>query len=148
LASQEGLRSMESANVPVCLKSKCTDFLFNYLLDLPEITRYLLQSMTLGKLHSGSSVSSTDHSSTVSFSVSVFRSSVTVFVCFLSSRNDDPSTSISTLELDLGCREDEELRECFSTPEILELKAQFELARYRGAAPSCLQCPFGLTGRK
>jgi hypothetical protein len=49
--------------VPVCLKSKCADFLFNYLLDLPEITSYLLHSMTLGKLHSGSSVSSTDHSS-------------------------------------------------------------------------------------
>ena len=48
----------------VCLKSKCTDFLFNYLLDLPEITSYLLRSMTLGKLHSGSNVSSTDHSST------------------------------------------------------------------------------------
>jgi hypothetical protein len=43
----------------VCHKSKCTAFLFNYLLDLPEITRYLLRSMTLGKLHSGS-VSSTD----------------------------------------------------------------------------------------
>jgi hypothetical protein len=49
--------------IPVCKKSKCTDFLFNYLLDLPEITSYLLQSMTLGKLHSGSSVTSTDHSS-------------------------------------------------------------------------------------
>ena len=48
----------------VCPKSKCTDFLFNYLLDLPEITSYLLRSMTLGKLHSGSNVSSTDHSST------------------------------------------------------------------------------------
>ena len=47
----------------VCPKSKCTDFLFNYLLDLPEITSYLLRSMTLGKLHSGSNVSSTDHSS-------------------------------------------------------------------------------------
>jgi hypothetical protein len=46
-----------------CLKSKCTDFLFNYLLDLTEITSYLLQSMTLGKLHSGSRVFSTDHSS-------------------------------------------------------------------------------------
>jgi len=45
-------------------KSKCTDFLFNYLLDLPEITSYLLRSMTLGKLYSGSNVSSTDHSST------------------------------------------------------------------------------------
>ena len=48
----------------VCPKSKCTDFLFNYLLDLPEITSYLLRSMTLGKLHSGSNVPSTDHSST------------------------------------------------------------------------------------
>ena len=48
----------------VCPKSKCTDFLFNYLLDLSEITSYLLRSMTLGKLHSGSNVSSTDHSST------------------------------------------------------------------------------------
>ena len=48
----------------LCLKSKCTDFLFNYLLDLPEITSYLLRSMTLGKIHSGSNVSSTDHSST------------------------------------------------------------------------------------
>ena len=48
----------------VCPKSKCTDFLFNYLLDLPEIISYLLRSMTLGKLHRGSNVSSTDHSST------------------------------------------------------------------------------------
>ena len=39
-----------------------------------------------------------------------------------------------------------EVRKCFSWPEILELKAQCELARYRGAAPSRLQCPFGLTG--
>ena len=39
-----------------------------------------------------------------------------------------------------------EVRECFSSPEILELKAQFELALYRGAAPSRLQCPFGLAG--
>ena len=76
-----------------------------------------------------------------------------LFVCFLSSRNDDPSTSISTYgrgrnrtELDLGCRVDMELRECFSLPEILESKAQCEPARYRGAAPSRLQCPFGLAG--
>jgi len=48
----------------VCLKSKSTDFLFNYLLYLPEITSYLLRSITLGKLHSGSNISSTDHSST------------------------------------------------------------------------------------
>jgi len=48
-----------------------------------------------------------------------------------SSRNDDPSTSISTYcrgrnrtELDLGCREDVEVREYFSLPEILELIAQ------------------------
>ena len=40
----------------VCLKSKCTVFLFKCLLDSPEITSYLLQSMTLGKLHSGSNV--------------------------------------------------------------------------------------------
>ena len=50
------------------------------------------------------------------------------------------------MELDLGCREDVEVRECFSSPEILELKAQCELARYPGAAPSRLQCLFGLTG--
>ena len=47
----------------VCLKSKCTDFLFKCLLDSPEITSDLLQSMTLGKLHNGS-VFSTDHSNT------------------------------------------------------------------------------------
>ena len=38
----------------VCPKRKCTDFLFKCLLDSPEITSYLFQSMTLGKLHSGS----------------------------------------------------------------------------------------------
>ena len=38
----------------VCPKSKCTNFLFKCLLDSPGITSYLLQSMTLGKLHSGS----------------------------------------------------------------------------------------------
>ena len=75
------------------------------------------------------------------------------FVCFPSSRNDDPSTSISTYgrgrnqtELDLGSREDVEVRECLSSTEILELKAQCELARYRVAAPNRLQCPFGLAG--
>ena len=50
------------------------------------------------------------------------------------------------MELDLGCREDMEVRECFSLPEILELKSQCELARYRVAAPNRLQCPFGLAG--
>ena len=50
------------------------------------------------------------------------------------------------MELDLGCREDVEVRECFSSPEILELKAQCELACYRVAAPNRLQCPFGLAG--
>ena len=34
----------------------------------------------------------------------------------------------------------------FSSPEILELKAQCELARFRGAASNRLQCPFGLAG--
>ena len=48
----------------VCSESKCIDFLFKYLLDLPEITSDLLQSMTLGKIHSGFNVSSTVHSST------------------------------------------------------------------------------------
>jgi len=46
----------------------------------------------------------------------------------------------------VGCREDVELRECFSSPEILELKAQCELVCYRGATPSRLQCSFGLAG--
>jgi hypothetical protein len=48
----------------VCPESKCTDFLFKYLLDLPEITSDLLQCMTLGKIHRGSNVSSTVRSST------------------------------------------------------------------------------------
>ena len=48
----------------VCPKSKCTDFLSKCLLDSPEITSYLLQSMTFGKLRSGSNIFSTDHSST------------------------------------------------------------------------------------
>ena len=50
------------------------------------------------------------------------------------------------MELDLGCREDVEVRECFSLPEILEMTAQCELVHYRGAAPNHLQCPFGLAG--
>jgi len=67
----------------VCLKSKCTDFLFKCLLDSPEITSDHLQSMTLGKLHSVSNFFSTDHSNTgKSFSVSVFSSSVTTFCMF------------------------------------------------------------------
>jgi len=41
--------------------STCTDFLFKCLLDSPEITSYLLHSMILGKLHSGSYVFPTDH---------------------------------------------------------------------------------------
>jgi len=48
----------------VCPNSTCTEFLFKCLLDSPEITSYLLQSMTLGMLHSGYNVFSTDHSST------------------------------------------------------------------------------------
>ena len=50
------------------------------------------------------------------------------------------------MELDLGCREDVEVRERFSSPEILELKAQCELVRCSGVAPSRLQCPFRLAG--
>jgi hypothetical protein len=34
----------------------------------------------------------------------------------------------------------------FFSPEIPELLAQCERARCRGAAPSRLQCPFGLAG--
>ena len=75
------------------------------------------------------------------------------FVCFPSSQNDDPSNSISTsergryrTELDLGCREDVEVRECFSSPEILEFKAQCGLEHYHGAAPNRLQHLFRLTG--
>ena len=48
----------------VCPKVSVLIFLFKCLLDSPEITSYLLQSMTLGKLHSGSIIFSTDHSST------------------------------------------------------------------------------------
>jgi hypothetical protein len=48
----------------VCPKSKCTDFLFKCLWYSPEITSYLLESMTLGKLHNGSNSFSTDNSST------------------------------------------------------------------------------------
>ena len=50
------------------------------------------------------------------------------------------------MKLDLGCREDVEVGEGFSLPEILKLKAQCELARYCVAAPNRLQCPFGLAG--
>jgi hypothetical protein len=65
-----------------CPKSKCTDFLFKYLLDSPEITSYLLQNMTLGKLHCGSSVFSTDHSSTGNHFTCVCSSAVTIFCMF------------------------------------------------------------------
>jgi len=50
------------------------------------------------------------------------------------------------MELYLGCREDVEVRVCLSSPEILELKAQCELARYHGATPNRLQCLFRLAG--
>jgi len=36
-----------------------------------------------------------------------------------------------------------EVRECFSSQEILEMKAQCDLARYRGAATNRLQCLCG-----
>ena len=48
----------------VCPKVSVLIFLFKCLLDSPEITSYLLQSVTLGKLRSGSNVFCTDHSST------------------------------------------------------------------------------------
>jgi len=37
-----------------CPKNECTEFLVKCVLDSPEITSYLLQSITLGKLHSRS----------------------------------------------------------------------------------------------
>jgi hypothetical protein len=64
----------------ICPNSKY--WFFIYLLDLPEITRYLLLSMTLGKIHSGFNVFSTDHSSTVSHFPFVFGSSVSVLYVF------------------------------------------------------------------
>jgi hypothetical protein len=53
---EENLSEWPYSTYEGCPKSKCTDFLFKCLLDLPEITSYLLKSMTLGKLHSGSNV--------------------------------------------------------------------------------------------
>ena len=50
------------------------------------------------------------------------------------------------MELHLGFRENVEVRECFSSPEILELKAQCELALYHFAAPNQLQYPFRIAG--
>jgi len=50
------------------------------------------------------------------------------------------------MELDLVCREDVEVWGCFSSPEILKLKAQCELANYHVAAPNRLQCTFRLAG--
>jgi len=50
------------------------------------------------------------------------------------------------MELELGSREDVEVKECFSSQEILKLKVQCLLVCYHGAAPNCLQCPFGLAG--
>jgi hypothetical protein len=47
---------------------------------------------------------------------------------------------------DLHCKEDVEVQECFSSPEILELKAQCDLAPFCGAAPNHLQCSFRLAG--
>jgi hypothetical protein len=37
----------------VCPKSMCTDVLFKCVIDSPEIISYLLQSTTIGNLHSG-----------------------------------------------------------------------------------------------
>jgi hypothetical protein len=80
----------------VCPKSKCTDFLLKCLLDSPEITSYLFQSTTLGKLQCFQRFSHWSEQYRKSFSISVCSSSVTFFVCFPTSQNDDLSTSIST----------------------------------------------------
>jgi hypothetical protein len=88
-----------------------------------------------------------------SFSVSVCSSSVTTFVRFPSSRNNDPSTSISTYGrgrnrtlLNLGCMEDVEVQECSSSPEILKSEAQCEQARYRVQHPIVCTVPLDSLG--
>jgi hypothetical protein len=74
-------------------KSKCTDVLFKCILDSPEITSYLLQSATLGKLHGGS-VFSIDRSSTRSHFLKMFLAHRSrFFVCFPQSHSDDPLIS-------------------------------------------------------
>jgi hypothetical protein len=55
-----------------CFVNKCSGVLFKCILDLPEITSYLLQSTTLAKLHIHSSILSIDHSSTGSHFLWVF----------------------------------------------------------------------------
>ena len=83
-----------------CPKSKCTDFLFNCLLDSPEITSYLLQSYypwlsyTMVPMFFPLIIAVPE----VIFGKCVFvcSSSVTNFLCFPLSRSDDLSTSIST----------------------------------------------------
>jgi len=42
------------------------------------------------------------------------------------------------MELDLGCREDVEVREYYSSAAILKLTEQCDLALYHGAAPKRL----------
>jgi hypothetical protein len=64
------------------VSQKWTDVLFKCVLGSPEITSYLLQSMTLKKLHSGSNVLSIDRSSTENHFLSVLSSSVTIFRMF------------------------------------------------------------------
>jgi hypothetical protein len=89
-------RAMSMLNTTMS-KSKCTDVLFKYILNPPEIASYLLQSTTLGKLHSGSNVLSIDRSSTGSHFIRVFLAHRSqLFVCFPQSQNDDHLTSIST----------------------------------------------------
>ena len=137
----------------VCPKSKCTDFLFKCLLDSPEITSYLLQSMILGKLHSGS----TFFPLIIAVLEVIFRKCLAHRLQFLYVFN---RPEIMTLQFRFQLREEAEIARSliwalgrlwkygnvFLRQKILELKAQCELARYRVAAPNRLQCPFGLAG--
>jgi hypothetical protein len=71
-------------------------YLNDCILGSPEITSYLLQSTTLGKLHSGYNVLSIDRSSTGSHFLYVFLAHRSqFFVCFPQSQNDYPLTAIS-----------------------------------------------------
>ena len=60
-----GLQTDETnVSIPFVSKVSVLIILFKCLLESPEIASYLLQSMTLGKSHSGTNGLSTDHSST------------------------------------------------------------------------------------
>ena len=93
------LTALWVATYVVCLKSMCTDFLFQCLLDSPAIAGYLLQSMILGKLHNDPNFISSPLIIAVPWShflqVCVAHR-LQLSVCFPPSRNDEPSPWILT----------------------------------------------------